>query len=60
MALTVTTWLTACAGMTASGDAGCVGYAEERQHKPDNPEVLPDDWLTWVARVDTRLTAICR
>lgn len=59
-ALAVMTLLTSCgATITGGTSAACDGYAEERQHMPD-AGALSDEWLQYVVRVDTRLTAICR
>jgi hypothetical protein len=58
--LTAMTLLTACAETTVSGDAGCASYGEARQSMPGDADQLPDNWLGWVASIDTRMTATCR
>jgi len=57
--LGVTTLSGGCVTTMASGDAGCVAYGEARTGMPDASD-LPDEWLKWVAEMDTRLTAVCR
>lgn len=59
--------LDGCAAPRATGDAGCIGYAEARLAMP-RAESLDqvasisaggDRWAHWVADLDDRMTGIC-
>lgn len=52
--------LSGCAGMTASGDAGCTSYAEARLAMPRATDLPPGAWGGWIADTDDRMTGTCR
>lgn len=52
--------LTGCAGMTVSGDAGCVSYGEARLAMPAADTVPSGPWGVWIADLDDRMTGTCR
>lgn len=52
--------LTACAEMTASGDAGCASYGIARATMPSADTLPADPWGAWVADTDDRMTGACR
>jgi len=52
--------LTGCGGTMASGDAGCISYAEARLSMPPYDTLPPRPWGPWVADTDDRMTGACR
>ena len=58
-ALLAMTLTSGCAETMASGDAGCVSYAEQRLVMPRDT-LLSGSWGDWVADTDDRMTGACR
>lgn len=58
--LTIPLLLTDCARTMASGDAGCISYAEARLVMPDAATVPIGKWGEWIADTDDRMTGTCR